>query len=406
MNVDVLLSVVLALSLDEAALRHRIERAFDMPSPLPALNAEKHGEFEIEPGIIADRVSYTTEYGMLVPAIVYHPKDMSVRRPALIVVNGHGGDKYAWYAPYSGILYARAGAVVLTYDPAGEGERNKAKKSGTRQHDINQEPEEQMGRRMGGLMQTDLQQAVSYLIGRADVDPKRIAAMGYSMGSFVLGIGCAIETRLHSCVLVGGGTLDGPDGYWDSSSKKMCQSVPYRALSFLGDRGALLYAMQASHATTLVYNGREDDVVAIPSHSDDFFADLHARTIKEHGSAKNVFEYQFSPTGSHRPWFVTKAVAVWLNRQLHFPNWTDAKIQAMGETHVSDWANANGVFVDKAYATEIREGGTMALGEKMPAIRRESLNAFSDADWDKQKEKLVLETWWGEARSRHFAVSP
>jgi hypothetical protein len=59
-----------------------------------------------------------------VPSIVYHPKDMSVKRPAVIVVNGHGGDKYSWYSVYAGVLFARAGAVVPTYDPVGEGERN------------------------------------------------------------------------------------------------------------------------------------------------------------------------------------------------------------------------------------------------------------------------------------------
>ncbi|MCU1262064.1 MAG: Dipeptidyl aminopeptidase/acylaminoacyl-peptidase-like protein, partial [Bryobacterales bacterium] len=200
---------------NEQSLRRKISDNFFIPSPLPPLNAHVHGQFEPEPGIVADRVSYTTEFGMLVPAIVYHPKDMSVKRPAFIVVNGHGGDKYSWYAQYSGLLYARAGAVVLTYDPAGEGERNLQKESNARQHDIYQPPD-QMGQRMGGLMITDIEQAVSYLSQRPDVDPARIAAGGYSMGSFVLNLACALETRLHTCVLVGGGYLDGPGGFWDS----------------------------------------------------------------------------------------------------------------------------------------------------------------------------------------------
>ena len=395
-----LLQLLLAFSLaDEAGLREKIKHEFSIPQPLPALGTQVASHFEPEPGIAADRLAYQTEFDMLVPAIVYHPKDANIRRPAIIVVNGHGGDKYAWYSFYTGILYARAGAVVLTYDPAGEGERNKNKKSGSRQHDIDQEPIEQMGRRMGGLMQTDLSQAVSYLRSRPDVDPARIAAVGYSMGSFVLSIGCAIETRLHSCVLVGGGNIDGPDGYWDQSSKKMCQSVPYRALSFLGDRPAVLYTLSASRGSTLVYNGREDDVVAITTHNDDFFNDMRKRTIALHGSEKNVFEVQFSPKGSHRPWFVTKPVALWLNRELHFPNWTDDQIQAMPETHISEWANANGVTIDKSYATEIREGGTIALGKDIPGLKHELLNVFSEADWEKRKDRLILDTWWSKARA-------
>ena len=110
--------------------------------------------------------------------------------------------------------------MVVTYDPIGEGERNAERKNGTRQHDRNVDPPE-MARRMGGLMITDVKQAVSYLSQRKDVDAKRLAAMGYSMGSFVLGLTCAVETRLAACVLAGGGNLDGEGGYWDSSSKKM-----------------------------------------------------------------------------------------------------------------------------------------------------------------------------------------
>ena len=180
------------------------------------------------------------------------------------MVNGHGGDKYSWYAFYAGILYARAGAAVLTYDPIGEGERNAQRQDGSRQHDRNVDPPE-MARRMGGLMITDVMQAVSYLAQRPDTDATRSAAVGYSMGSFVLGIACAVETRLNSCVLTGGGNLDGPGGYWDSSSKKMCQAIPYRSLMFLGDRGAALYDLHAARGGTFIINGSEDDVVSIPA---------------------------------------------------------------------------------------------------------------------------------------------
>jgi dienelactone hydrolase len=214
-------------------------------------------------GVVAERVSYATDYGLRVPAIAYHPKQRPAgKMPGIVVVNGHGGDKYSWYALYTGMLYAQAGAVVLTYDPIGEGERNAQRKNGTRQHDRDIEPSE-MARRMSGLMITDVMQAVSYLAQRPDTDPKRLAALGYSMGSFVLGITCAVDTRLNSCVLAGGGNLDGPGGYWDSSSKKMCQAIPYQALTFLGDRGAVLYNLHAARGATLIINGTADDVVSV-----------------------------------------------------------------------------------------------------------------------------------------------
>src|SRR5262249_15970894 len=163
--------------------RAAIRAALRVPDPLPALAPEKLGKFEPAPGVIAERVTYATEYGLRVPAILYLPKERRGKIPAFLNVNGHGGDKYSCYSMYTGVLDAKVGAGVLTYDPIGEGERNAEHKSGTRAHDRYVDPDE-MGRRMGGLMMTDVIQGVSYLAQRPEVDPQRIAAGGYSMGSF------------------------------------------------------------------------------------------------------------------------------------------------------------------------------------------------------------------------------
>lgn len=195
-----------------------------IPNPLPPLAARTHGRFEPAPGVTAERVTYGTQFGMRVPAVLYSPRPLPPSKiPALVVVNGHGGDKYSWYAFYAGVLYARAGAAVLTYDPTGEGERNGERKSGTRAHD-KEEPPAELARRLSGLMVTDVMQAVSYVAQRPEVDRGRIAAAGYSLGSFVVALAGAVETRLRACVLVGGGNLDGPDEYWDNS-KPMCQGI-------------------------------------------------------------------------------------------------------------------------------------------------------------------------------------
>ena len=316
-----------------------------------------------------------------------------MKRPALIVVNGHGGDKSSWYAYWAGILYARAGAVVLTYDPIGEYERNAERKSASSQHDKILQPEEQMGRRMGGQMVTDVMQAASYLLERTDVDPKRIAAMGYSMGSFITSIDCALDTRLHSCVLAAGGDLDGPGGYWDSGHARMCQAIPYMALNFLGNRGAMIYALQAKHGPTLVFNGTTDQVVDIPHHGPDFFENLRKQTVATLGSSKNVFEFDFTPDGGHRPYFITKPVALWLEEKLKFPNWTRKQIEAMPETHISEWAAKNGIATKSGSSYEHGEGGTMALGSDIPAVPREALHALPEAVWETQKENYVYETW-------------
>ena len=89
----------------------------------------------------------------------------------------------------------------------------------------------------------DIMGAVSYVLSLPEVDSKRIAVVGYSMGSFHAVLAAGLDPRISALVLSGGGDLDGNGGSWDSSSKIMCQGGPYQALSFLPDKGAILYGL-------------------------------------------------------------------------------------------------------------------------------------------------------------------
>ena len=141
---------------------------------------------------------------MRVPAIVYHQAGMTiVRHPALIIINGRGGDKSSWYAVWAGLLYARGGAVVLTYDPLGEFERNWQKKSGTRQAETDLGSAE-MARRLSALALQDVLQGARYLAGRTDVDPKGIAVIGMVKDANLTEQACAEEKSLRLCVAEGG----------------------------------------------------------------------------------------------------------------------------------------------------------------------------------------------------------
>jgi hypothetical protein len=180
----------------------------------------------------------------------------------------------------------------------------------------------------------------------------------------------------------------------------MCESQPYRSLSFLGDRPAIIYALHAARGSTLVYNGLGDSVVGIPKHGEPFFADLRERTAALHGGLEGVFETGFAPTNaSHRPYFLTRPVVQWLERQIDFPNWTEAAIRSMPETKISEWSAKTGVELDKLYATEEREGGTPALAEDIPGYKRELLNALPTAQWETQKDRFTLEAWLARALS-------
>jgi hypothetical protein len=344
-------------------LRTQVRQTLHVPDPLPNLEAKSYGTFSPLPGVAAERVSYG-----------------------------------------AGILYARAGAIVLTYDPIGEYERNKERRSNTGQHDELIPPDD-MGRRMGGLMVTDIMQAAHYLAERPDVDPKRIAIMGYSMGSFISSLACAIDTSVHACVLVGGGDLDGPGGYWDTS-KKMCQAIPYQSMTFLGERGPMIYALHAKRGPTLVFNGTTDQVVDITHHGQDFFETLHQQTVAALGSSKDVFDFAFTPDGGHRPYFLTKPVALWLEEKLKFPDWTKKQIQAMPETHIGEWMVKNRLRTEITPNYEHGEGGTLALGNDIPAVLRDSLHALPEALWQSQQESYIYETWAERAQAAARTGAP
>ena len=372
--------------------RRQIKQALFIEDHLPALAPKSFGTFSPAEGVVAERMTFATSYGMRVPAIVYLPSKRTSRMPGLVIVNGHSGDKTSWYAFYSGILYARAGAVVVTYDPIGEDERNSDRKSETNTHDT-VVPGQQVPARMGGQMVTDIMQAVSYLSGRADVDPKRIGVAAYSMGSFHAAIAGALDNRIHALVLSGGGNIDGPGDYWDISPKVMCQSGPSKALDFLPDRGAILYALNQLRGPTFIINGTKDPVIVSVQAEEPFFEKLKARTEAISGKSEGIFETYWIPGAGHRPNFVTRPAALWLQRQLSFPNWTEAKIQSMDEVHVSEWSAKTGAHIVEKFHTELSEGGVRALTTDVPNVPREKLQAVPIDEWQKDKDNFIWEAW-------------
>jgi dienelactone hydrolase len=394
-----------------AAWRTEVRRQLFVPDHLPALEARTWSTFSPTPGVLADRVTYATADGMLVPAIVYRPDPKllkpHIKLPGLVIVNGHGSDKFGWYAFYSGMLFAKMGAVVVTYDPIGEGERSAVKASRTGEHDAWVSPPAGLprtdwGQRLAGLMQVDAMQAVSYLLAQPEVDPTRIAVAGYSMGGFITGITGAIDTRIHATLLSGGGVYDGPGGYFDSNPLP-CQTSPYKSLLPLGDRGAVLYALNAERGPMLVMNGSADTVMDMAHHPPAWFDEVRTRALALIGpispAAKNIFTTVLYPGISHRTSWVDRKGVVWLDRQLHFPLSSAERIATEPTTHIGDWVKANHVYLAEAYAREDREAGLDALGTGLPGIPREDLMSLPDADWQRLQDRLTYAAWAGKTRA-------
>jgi dienelactone hydrolase len=376
-----------------ARWREEASAALFLPKTMPPVAARDFGSFKPMPGVVAHHVTYATQFGMRVTAIVYHPDHVKGKLPAVIVVAGHGGSKSTWYEVYAGLLYASAGAVVVTFDPIGEEERNSEHLADARAHDTVL-PGLETPARMGGLMIGDVMGAVSYAVSLPEVDPKRIAVLGYSMGSFHAALAAGLDSRIRALVLSGGGDLDGNGGSWDSSSKVMCQGGPYQALNFLPDKGAILYALHQRAGETLVLNGAEDSLVAAPHHGESFFADLNTRVQSLAGPHVPKIEYHSYPGVGHRPSWVNRDAASWLNVKLHFPRWQNSSLESVGQTHISEWAASTGAHINHGYESEKTEGGIYALGRDFPAPTRAQLQAVPAAEWQAHQD---LYTWQGWA---------
>jgi dienelactone hydrolase len=259
-----------------------------VPETLPELQDKRYGQFSVTAKVDADRVAFNTVYKLRVPAIVYHqPGATIVRHPALIVINDEGEDKSAWYAAAAGVMYANAGAVVLTYDPIGEFERNKDLRSGGSQHEEAALPAE-LAVRLTGLMVSDILQAANYLASRKDVDSEHIGVLAFGSGSFPASLACAIDSSIRACVLAGGA------GLWTENNKRICQAAAYQALPFLGDRQASIQTL----------NG------------------------------KRVYAADWA-SDTRQPDYLNRAVAFWLNEKLKFPDWTKKQIEALAETQTA-----------------------------------------------------------------------
>jgi dienelactone hydrolase len=389
------------------AWRTEIRKQLFIPAVLPPLDAKVWSTFSPTPGVLADRVTYSTADGMVVPSIVYRPDPANTsshrgnKLPGIVIVNGHGGDKFSWYAFYSGILFAKAGAVVVTYDPIGEGERNINKASRAGSHDTWVSPpvglpRTDWGQRLAGFMQVDVMQAVSYLEAQLEVDRTRIAVAGYSMGGFIVGITGAIDPRIHAILISGGGVYDGPGGYFDSNPLP-CQMPPYKALLPLGDRGAVLYALNAERGPMLVMNGSEDSVMDIQHHPPEWFAEVRARTLAligpDSGAAKNIFTTVVYPGISHRPSWVDRQGVAWLNQQLHFAFWNSKTIASEPTTHIGDWVKKNDVYLAPGSMRDDREAGLNALGIGFPGIPRDDLMVLPTDSWLHERDRLTYEAW-------------
>ena len=127
--------------------------------------------------------------GLKLAGVVHTPTDLAAgeRRPAFLVLHGFGGSKEGGGATVPSELLAEWGYVTMRFDFRGCGAS-----------------EGEHGRVICLEQVEDTQNAITYMAGRPDVDPDRIALVGSSFGAAVAVYTGGIDSRVAAVISSGG----------------------------------------------------------------------------------------------------------------------------------------------------------------------------------------------------------
>jgi len=128
------------------------------------------------------------------------------RAPTVVLFDGMDNCK-EMSVLFAGIEFAQRGYNTLAIDGPGQGEALRAREIHAR-HDYE----------VAGTA------AYDYVAGRADVDPARVAVMGYSFGGYYAPRAAAFEPRFAACVALG--ALHWDVHAWQSEMRRRAASTP------------------------------------------------------------------------------------------------------------------------------------------------------------------------------------
>ncbi len=162
---------------------------FDRAQPLDVTE----GETADQPKFSARAMSYASPGGDRVPGIVLVPKGPGPHA-GVIFMHGGGGSRVDFLGDASEL--ANRGAVALTIDSPFARAESEEVRSGS-------VPPEVAHDLMVQNVQ-DLLRGLDVLVQRYDVDPKRLAVVGYSLGVQQAATAAALDDRVRAVVLIAG----------------------------------------------------------------------------------------------------------------------------------------------------------------------------------------------------------
>ena len=146
-----------------------------------------------------EKIIFDSRPGFPVSAVVYLPKKIEGKHPAVLMLCGHALDgKVAGPYQTAGRSLARQGCIVLCPDPVGQGERLQYYRPGlsnVTEHNVTNRRLLPMGDNTGNWRTYDAIRSVDYLVSRPDVDASRIGVAGNSGGGTMTTMVNAVEDR-------------------------------------------------------------------------------------------------------------------------------------------------------------------------------------------------------------------
>ena len=211
---------------------------YDAAMPLDAASEVVHESADLR----IERFEINSVNGQRVPGLLLAPVVASGPLPTLLVAHPATLDKAADYVLAPAEDWARRGAVCVTIDQAGHGERA----SGAAAMESFRDPQI----RLADTVQTaiDWRRTIDYLETRAEVDAERMGFVGFSMGGMRGGPFVGVESRVSAAVFCISGAAEPKEADPDAM----------RAAT-LADSAA--FAPMTEGRPTLVVAGERDDVV-------------------------------------------------------------------------------------------------------------------------------------------------
>jgi len=192
----------------QQATRARLDDIFGSFGPRSELNARIVGKVERSDCVI-EKLIFESQPKYYCTANFYVPKNRRFPLPGVLFTCGHSIDGKACNLYHECCLgLAGKGYVVLALDPTGQGERLEYFDAETGKalvppcvshHHYLARPSWLVDRTLAGYRTWDCTRAIDYLVGRDEVDPDRIAAVGNSGGGIMALLITAYDQRVKVC---------------------------------------------------------------------------------------------------------------------------------------------------------------------------------------------------------------